>query len=307
MYEYTALGLSIQSEVELPELSAAPDRYSYGRLTVRLGQVSANMKEFMGEGDWLCVDNGVAAVKVGNAGWLSVEGGADIVLEVSSPERLDEVRLWIAGTMLPIAALQHGMIPLHVSAVRVGGGIHVFAGDSGAGKSTLASALQTYCNAVILTDDIAVFNPKNISGASGDIGRLHFGVNRIKLWRDSAELLGQEANAVKLDFFRPQKLHIAIESEPYVDASEIVSVVRLSWASDLEISRISNASKFELFANSVYPRKLVTSFLDVAGLRSDLLRLSSVGAGFQLARLAGADLRAVANLMNEIIFKNRKA
>jgi len=236
-------------------------------------------------------------VRIENAGWICISDGRRISIEAKTPADLEMVSLFIPATALPIAALQVGKIPLHLAAVRVADGIQVFAGDSGAGKSTIVAALRS-CGHTVLTDDMAVFSPSLTASAQHTDGRLHFGVNRIKLWKDAAGMLKQADSAVRQDYFRTQKLHFAIDSEPSISISEISSVIKLSWTEETTISRMSGSKKFELLMNAVYPRRMIHQLFELGRLRSEIVRLSSFGVGLHLTRPRNADVFSVLTTLN---------
>lgn len=80
--------------------------------------------------------------------------------------------LWqrfLVAQPLPLAALLHGLEPLHASAVVVGGRAVVLLGTSGAGKTSVALHLAAH-GAPFLTDDVAAIEPR------GDGVAVHPGV-----------------------------------------------------------------------------------------------------------------------------------
>ena len=76
-----------------------------------------------------------------------------VVVETSSPSDSMEWRSCLLGPVLAVLCYLRGALPLHASAVKIGGRTIAIAGRSGAGKSTLAAALSRRGHALV-TDDI---------------------------------------------------------------------------------------------------------------------------------------------------------
>jgi len=89
----------------------------------------------------------------------------------------------VLGRVMALAAHADGHLTLHASAVSVGGRAVALVGPKHAGKSTLAMALVRN-GARLLTDDTLVVRLQ--SGA----GWVAPGVQRIRLWEDTARALG---------------------------------------------------------------------------------------------------------------------
>lgn len=78
-----------------------------------------------------------------------------VVVDTRLPPESTEWRAYLLGPVLAAICYLRGMLALHASAVRMGGGAIAIAGRSGAGKSTLAVALALRGHAAI-TDDVCV-------------------------------------------------------------------------------------------------------------------------------------------------------
>ena len=78
-----------------------------------------------------------------------------VVVHSELPPEATEWRAYLLGPVLAVICYLRGLLPIHASAVRIGGRAIGIAGRSGAGKSTLAVALAHRGHAAI-TDDICV-------------------------------------------------------------------------------------------------------------------------------------------------------
>ncbi len=128
MYRYSAFSLTIDSEVELPELSEGrgePD------VIIRLGTVTAQQTQATIEDEF--------ALPL-NVGRFHVKGGREIVVDPLPDADPYILRAMLQGRLMAYLLRQRGCLPLHASGVAIGGQAVLFLGESGAGKSTTAAA-----------------------------------------------------------------------------------------------------------------------------------------------------------------------
>lgn len=155
-FHYTAYGLSIVSQRELPELrtlresGAEPEAEPEAEPDVEIMWADLPAPE-----GWLQVEGEVATLHFGRVCTFRISQGRRI--EVSpAPESSDlTVRLPLLGAAMAILLHQRGLFAMHSSAVSIRGRAALFIGEKGQGKSTLASALYGRGHE-LLADDIAV-------------------------------------------------------------------------------------------------------------------------------------------------------
>jgi len=188
-YKYSAFGLTILSEVVLPELSPAVTE----TVDVEI------MYGSLGEAYRMPCDETACGVFSPQAFLLRIAGVADyyvtngtsVVVQPWSSD-LGEVRVYILGLVMGVIIQQRGIMALHGSAVVLNGQAVIFAGISGAGKSTMAAALRNRGH-LLLADDVAV-----ITVAKAGQPWVQSGFPQQKLMPDSAEQVGIEAASLTL-------------------------------------------------------------------------------------------------------------
>ncbi len=144
-YAYRAFGLSIHSEVELPQLPPG-DEAGRPDLALRIGTVEPSLHSEIGyRRGRLFDDFRYEAI-----------AGREVVIEPLPGAAPHNIADGIMSRVLTIIAYQRGLLPLHASAVELGGQVIVVSGPSGAGKSTMAALLAARGGRVI-ADDMLVF------------------------------------------------------------------------------------------------------------------------------------------------------
>jgi hypothetical protein len=134
MYRYTAFGLSIDSDLELPLPALQDDTHPADpadQVTVRLGKVLMAPRPAR-EGDEFGFNKLI--------GRFQVRDGRSILIDPepwADPANLKSI---LTGRIMGYLLRQRGWLPLHASSVRVRGLGVLFLGGSGMGKSTTASA-----------------------------------------------------------------------------------------------------------------------------------------------------------------------
>lgn len=175
-----AYGLTIESDLALPELLAAATDGGQADITISRGHVpvpgaeqARQISPFVWVGEkffWLQVP-GVARFSVFDASRITFDPAPDA----------DEasIRVFLLGSVLGSVLFQRGYLLLHGNAIEVNGGCVVCIGPSGAGKSTLAAGfLQRGYR--LLADDVVPIDA-NCAAVPG--------FPRLKIWQDAAEKL----------------------------------------------------------------------------------------------------------------------
>jgi hypothetical protein len=147
--------------------------------------------------------------------------------------------------------LQRRILPLHGSAVAIGGKAYAIVGESGAGKSTLASAFLQQGYRLVSDDVIAVSGWRDETGP-----RVTPSYPQQKLWQDSLRQLGMEENRYPPLFARETKFSVPVASRYCADHVPLAGVIELVKSeedgSGIEITRIRKLERFHILCNHTY-------------------------------------------------------
>ncbi len=196
MPAYQAYGLSIASDIELPELIPLSSDDGLGdpavSVMVRVGKVdlspSTGAHEIL---RW--ARPGDACVRYDGVAAFHVTGGRSILVEPAPDADERAVRLFLLGPAFSLLLDQRGLLVLHASGVAIEGQVVAFLGEKGEGKSTLAAAMLERGHAMVGDDllpvDLAAPNAALVVPA----------YPQLKLMPDAIEHLGTSSeNRMKL-------------------------------------------------------------------------------------------------------------
>jgi len=180
-FYYTLFGLTVRSEIELPELRPADCGDADVDIGLRDLGAAAPAREVAG---LTLTPDGVVLCVPGISRYL-IEQGCRIFVDPEKGVSPRNVRLFLLGSAFGALLHQRGLLPLHANAIVIEGRAVAFTGRSGAGKSTLASLFHDRGHR-LLSDDVCVID---FDGAGQPI--VHAGIPHMRLWRDSLERSGR--------------------------------------------------------------------------------------------------------------------
>ena len=179
MHLYHCYGLTIASDLALPELNPAYDNEP--KVHIHRGLVDpAGLAEGDQVGPFLQAAEQQLWLKIPEVACFLIKNGNEIVYDPVPGIDDDSVRVFMLGSCLGALLFQQGYLVLHGNAFRVGDECVICVGHSGAGKSTLAAAMMQRGHAII-ADDVCPIDEQGLAIS---------GMPRIKLWQDSADKLG---------------------------------------------------------------------------------------------------------------------
>jgi len=177
----TAYGLTIESEIALPELPATSSESGRVDVVIRFAPVqSGSLRRLDGGLQW-SADGLDLVYEWEGFGRIRVVAGSTILID---PAHRDDdprpTRLMVLGPGMNTIVRQRGMVMLHASGVEIGGGCCVFVGASGMGKSTLATLLEKKGHPIVADDGIVI-----------DGARVMPSWPSMKLWPESLHVLNR--------------------------------------------------------------------------------------------------------------------
>lgn len=283
---YNVYGLTLESELELPQLLLAKvpaDQMKSDKVTIQIGEVPDRgipspdtpdvCRTTRFEDDCL--------VRVAFVGDFLVTADR-IIVQKQETASWDELRAYLVGTVLATVVHFRGLVPLHVSAVLSPAGAVAFTGESGAGKSTIAAHLHRELGWPLISDDVSILSK------GSDAFLLESGVRTVKLWKDALASLDRSTDGLKRDLQRYDKFH-AIDPEKFVNGRHpLRMLVHLEWGDQYRLEPVFGAEAFKLALGAVYRPKLMTMCGNVRNVADMAMSLASVVTVQRLMRQQGA-------------------
>lgn len=210
MPAYSVFGLTLLSDVPLPEAAMAQESAPDCRLTHRRESAPSEalqligdekvygdvrVRSFQGDAGYRLVFDDTGAFDISADGrrltWWSADRGPDSAVQVD-----------ILGRVLAFALHCQGVLSLHASAVSIDGAGVAFLAPKHYGKSTLATALVRSGARLITDDTLAV--------ETATPPRLRPGIQTLRLWDDTSALyrVGEKSDGSSKAHFRPEREHL---------------------------------------------------------------------------------------------------
>jgi hypothetical protein len=201
---YTAFGLTVASDLELPELLAIDRPAAPADVRIRLGTVDT--AEELGDGVLRRTDAGELLSFADCR--LLVREGREIVVDPSPEGTPAGVRWCLLGAGVNWLLAQRDALVVHASVVAIDGRAVAFVGPSGRGKSTTAAAFLA-AGHDLLADDVAAV--RLVDGADGLAPRAELipGFAAVKLTPEAVAAVGGaleragDSPIAEKQFYRP--------------------------------------------------------------------------------------------------------
>lgn len=241
-HRYRLFGLSVLSEIPLPELVADP--------AAEAADVCVNLRPIAEHGETtagLYVHGGDALLVIPKVGRFLIRGGREMVVEPAAGVSQRNLRLFMLGSAFAAILHQRSLLPLHANAVVVDGRGIGFMGHPGAGKSTLAAWFHDR-GFDVLADDVCVVTP-------GPDGRplAHPGIPRLRLWREALEAGGRDASVYERSFDNMDKYTVPTDLERVLPAVPLSHLYLLEKAEgDPSVDRLEGSAAVEAMIANTY-------------------------------------------------------
>jgi hypothetical protein len=241
-YRYRLFGLSVLSEVPLPELVADPGTGPVD-VQIRLGAIAA----FPDAPTGIHIEGDDALLVIPPAGRFLARGGRELLVQPGAGVSPRNLRLYLLGSAFGAILHQRGLLPLHANAVVVEGRAIGFMGHPGAGKSTLAAWFHDR-GFDVLADDVCVVTPRP-DGAP----LAHPGIPRLRLWREALEAGGRDASAYDRAFDDLDKYTVPTDLERVLPAVPLSHLYLLEKADGPPtVARLEGSAAVEAMIANTY-------------------------------------------------------
>ncbi|MDF8332453.1 hypothetical protein [Novosphingobium cyanobacteriorum] len=224
------------------------------------------------------------------AGTYLIENGNRITVDRWPGATDREVDIYLTGSALGILLHQRALLPIHCNAVAIGGRAFLFCGDSGAGKSTLAAWFERRGHP-LLTDDLCAVQVR-----PGQPPLALPGMPRMRLWRQSLELLGRPVEGLLTLPWEDDKFEAVMVSAPQIDAMPIGGIYHLLTQNKVNepdprpsIQQVKGLAAAEVATANIYRRRFADHMGRTAGYLASAMGLIGQVPVFSFRRNWGLD------------------
>ncbi|MFA7486663.1 MAG: hypothetical protein WCY72_01085 [Lysobacteraceae bacterium] len=274
---YRVYGLTVKSEIELPELLASSQDAPVD-LVIRLGDVPRHLEDIQHQSSWFEANARACLITIPDVCRLYIRDGREVIVDRrmrgdGRPVRAADLRLYLLGSGMGAALHQRGWLPLHVGAVRAGNGIWAFTGPSGAGKSTLTATLHLRYGLPLVSDDVLALRLDQRRPL------VFPGPRKLKLWQDAAEHLGCDPNALVQDLSATPKFQLYLgDGEQDAEPEPLRALVLLDPSPEPvapSLEKLSGGSAFDVCLTALYRPYMADWYRPRQAVMADLLKLCS--------------------------------
>lgn len=237
---YKAFGLTILSEIPLPELPQINMENDVTDIVIEKADLSTLWSEFSNRNEDFVIKKDWVIFHMPETAIFLVQNGHRILVSPINGAHESEIRLYILGTCMGAILLHRKILPLHGSAIAIDGKAYAIVGDSGAGKSTLASAFLKR-GFQLLSDDVI---PVTLNNENTPIVTPSY--PQQKLWLESLNHFGMESNNYQPLFVRETKFAVPVQSQFAIEPLPLAGVFELVKRDkeEIEFHSIQNLKRF---------------------------------------------------------------
>ncbi|WP_026694362.1 HPr kinase/phosphorylase [Peribacillus kribbensis] len=249
---YKAFGLSVTSDIFLPELPVLEEAATSSDIEISIGELSKLWSELSSENNAFVIKKEFIMVHVPKVAIFSIRDGSKITVSPLGEYDEDLVRLYLLGTCMGAALIQRKVLPLHGSAIAIDGKAYAIIGDSGAGKSTLASEFLNRGYQLLSDDVIAVT-------MDGHIPLVTPAYPQQKLWDESLSIFGLESSKYRSVFGRENKYCVPVTSSYISDPLPLAGIIELvkTEEKDMTFQRVEKLERLQTLFLHTYRNFLI--------------------------------------------------
>jgi hypothetical protein len=245
MFNYSAYGLGIHSDLPFPELSTGNENAD---IVIRFRKFENLDPQENSSLPFLKITPNETILSSRQVGTFLIRNGTEINIDPVSYVEESLLRRYIIGTIMALLLYQRGHLVLHASSININGSAVAFLGAAGSGKSSLAATF--YRNGYeIITDDISAIGYHNNNLI------VFPGYPQIKLSNPVARLLGYDVNSsIQLDL-NEEKRGYSIFDNFQTNPLALRQIYLLIEASEQSIGLISPQQSLKEIIRNSYPTR----------------------------------------------------
>lgn len=263
-FHYYLHGLTVHSEIELPELSPRPDGVPDVQIQLRaLDHIPLDPERPWGN-QFLAPNRVLLNIK--DVAMFFVSEGREILIDPSPHAEAKAICLYLLGSSMGCLLHQRRLLPIHANALQHDHECVMFMGQSGMGKSTLAAAMKNR-GYKVLADDVCA-----VKTSSGGESVIYPGVPQIKLWKDAADHLEEDVALMKRVLPDEEKYVLPIDDSYCRHPLPIKCIYILNFydGNELKIADLSLLEKLAAIKRNTYRKGMIAKM----GVASHHLKMS---------------------------------
>lgn len=244
---YKAFGFNVLSDIFLPELPKIEYK-DEADILIEYKRLTSIWEELSEESQYFVLKKDLILFRLPEKAIFMIKNGNEIYYYPMNNTTEDQIRLYLLGTCMGAILMQRKVLPLHGSAIAIGGKAYAIVGDSGAGKSTLASAFLKRGYQLISDDVIPVtLNQENIPMITPAYPQQ-------KLWQESLDQFKMESSQYRPIIERESKFAIPVLNQfasrplPLSGVFELIKTEN----DDIQFNRINNLQSLHTLFHHTY-------------------------------------------------------
>ena len=287
MFQYSAFGLNIDSELELFQLASGTSS-DVADIKILSGSVPDNGIDKDNPQHAHCqVHNGDLWLNIDNIVRFMVSNGNTITVDVQANVDQQTVKLYLLGSAMGAILQQRGNLVLHGNAIRFGNTAVIVLAQSGVGKSTLAAEFLRR-GYQLLADDVCAIDQNGYAQSSYPY---------LKLWQSALDKLKLDQRELIPIREQNEKFYYPLNAAFYGDSLPVSAIYVLNKASvdNLKLIELKGINKLRTFQNNKYRpqyaakmnivHKHIIQFSEIL-IKIKVTRIIRPEKGFRLEELA---------------------
>ena len=253
-YFYKVYGLSIESEMLIPELMILDIKERENiDVTIKFHNVKNKIKKSIDDGKIAEYNHTDMWFYIKNIAIYHIFNGDTVYIEPCKDTNYEIIKTYILGSVLGMVLLQRNIVAIHGGAVAIDGRGCIFTGGKGAGKSTITTSLRKQ-GYKFISDDVC-------SIADGVINKISPGFARHKLCEDTMMNLGYDiskfVSCTPDDKIKKYNVPLTDEFIDYEAPLEYIFEICVDDVDKVQIEEIIGESKLNSLIENIFKIEMI--------------------------------------------------